>query len=205
MAILTNVTIYYPHLDPARPHKSEYTESNPTWEIQLRTTDPAEVTRWKEAGVIGRLIKYKDDHEDPNKAGEAILTEDGKKQWRANLRKRSLTSDMPPKQAKPVEVVDGNKQPLNPRIIGNGSIANVRIFLREYEVKGEKRTAPVLMGVQVTTLVKYEGSSFEQEEFDVAEMHIIENADNGDGEEKFTTSTTPMKTVSAVPATTEVF
>lgn len=174
MPIISNAELHYARLTPDRPQTKDYLGvplENPTWEVQIRTSDPALVSEWKAAGVIAKLIKYKDDYEDPELAGTAILTE-GKKVWRITLRKRSLKEDK--SAANPVEVIDGNKRPIDPSCIGNGSIANVRVFMREYQVKGEARITPVLMGVQLTKLIRYVPVFNSEDDFKVAETTIVE-------------------------------
>lgn len=166
--MLQNAEIWFPRLDPKRPNAT-YNKENPTWELQIRTTDSAQVQEFKALGVVMKPVKYKDDHEDPELAGSFMLTEDGKKQWRVNLRKRSLATDRIT-LAKPVEVINGAMEAIDPKIIGNGSIANVRVFMRD----SEKGPVAVLMGVQVTTLMEYTPSEFEEEEsFTVTETKVI--------------------------------
>ena len=57
-----------------------------------------------------------------------------------------------------VRVVDNNKQPLDPSIIGNGSIANVIVYQYPYDTAGRKGIANSLTAIQVTKLVEYTGS-----------------------------------------------
>lgn len=177
MAILENVNLYYARLDPKRPNNA-YNKENPTWELQIRTSDPAQMQSWKEVGLLPKLIKYKDDYEDAELAGTPVLTEDGKKQWRVNLQKRSKKADGT--AAAPVEVVNGSLEPINPRTIANESKGNVRLFMREYEQNGEKKLAPVLMAVQITHLVEYEPSDYEQEGFNKTTTTVVKAAANND-------------------------
>jgi len=78
-----------------------------------------------------------------------------------------------------VRVVDGNKLPLDPKIIGNGSIGNVMLMLSPYEIKHPKTgkvtksgTSSMLTAIQVTKLVKYEPKpKVDFDAVDTSEMH----------------------------------
>jgi hypothetical protein len=54
-------------------------------------------------------------------------------------------------------VINGKMVPIDPNSIGNGSLANVRIFQYEYtnETTNKKGIASVLMGIQVTKHIVY--------------------------------------------------
>ena len=137
MAIIKNVEMWFAKLDPLRPN-AKYNKDNPTWELQIRTTDKAEKATWVEMGL----------------AVKAILPDDGAPYWRVNLRKKSIKSSK--EAAAPVEVLDADLNPLDPNTIGNGSIGNLRIFQYEYpKADGSRGLACVLMGVQVITHVMY--------------------------------------------------
>ena len=137
MSILNNCELWWPKLDPKRPN-ARFNKERPTWELQLRTSDISQKKQWE-----AEKLKVKTE----------VDEDTGKPVFVANLRKASIKSDG--SAADPVEVLDGNLEALNPRRIGNGSIGNVRLFQYEFELNGTKRTASVLMGVQVTTLKEY--------------------------------------------------
>ena len=142
MAIIKNCVIFHTKLDPKRP-SSKMAPKNPSWELQIRTSDPKQRDEWKAQNLKPKLLVHgKGDNE-----GEPVLTENGEKQWRVNLKRRSLGKDGE-KVAAP-EVVDGNLNPIDPNTIGNGSIGNIRVF--QYESKREESpgTVSVLMGVQL--------------------------------------------------------
>ena len=178
MAILNDVAVFFVRCNPERPNAT-FSKKNPKWEVQLITTDPAKREEWASHGLKPRLMVYKEG--DP-KEGEPILTEDGKKQWRLNLSKNSLKEEKGVMvAAKPVEVVDGNREPVDPDTIGNGSICNVRVYLYEYDSAkkpGTKEIGHILMGIQVTTHVVYTAKP--KEEFGKAETKRIVPAAQGE-------------------------
>jgi len=86
------------------------------------------------------------------------------------LKKKALKADG--SEAAKVGVVDANKQPLDSKIIGNGSTGNIIVFQRPYEIKApngkvtKSGTSTMLTKVQVTNLVKYERKSDNFVDFD---------------------------------------
>ena len=151
MAILKNVEIWHPRLDPRRPN-DRFNKLNPTWEVQMRTTEKSVKKEWEEMGLFVK----------------AIVPDEGKPYWRVNLKKKTGKTDGT--KSKPVKVIDGKMNELDPNTIGNGSIANVRVLQREYTRPGteEQAIATTLMGVQVTRLVPYNfeaGEDFQEDDF----------------------------------------
>jgi hypothetical protein len=139
MPILKECEIFYLKADPAFPNK-KYDKLNPTWEVELRTTDPAKKKEWESYGVTVK----------------SVIPEDGDKPYyRAKVRKKFFKKDG--SKSGVVEVVNGKMAPLDPNTVGNGSVANIRIFQYEYpKPDGSQGQACVLMGVQVVRLIKYE-------------------------------------------------
>lgn len=86
------------------------------------------------------------------------------------LKKKALKADGT--EAAKVDVVDANKQPLDSKLIGNGSTGNIIVFQRPYEIKApngkvtKSGTTTMLTKVQVTELVKYERKSDNFVDFD---------------------------------------
>ena len=123
-------------------------------------------------------MKYSDSYEDEDKQGTPMLTEDGKKQWRVNLQKRSRKEDkaiaaVDWEHSKPVRVCNGAMDDIDPRSIGNGSIANVRIYQYEYKDKdGKDSVGNVLMAVQVIKHVVYKPAP-RDDDFEMAETETI--------------------------------
>ena len=153
--ILENVELWYTKVNPKRPNR-KLNKENPTWEVQLRTTDK----------------EVKKDWESKNLNVRAIVPDDSEPYFRVNLKKRSLKADGDP--ADPPELVDGKRQPVDPDTVGNGSIGNVRIWQREYTDKvGKKGVASTLMGIQLTKHIIFE-QKFVQEEFGETDTEVVE-------------------------------
>jgi hypothetical protein len=86
------------------------------------------------------------------------------------LKKKAFKADGT--EAAKVRVVDANKQPLDSKLIGNGSVGNVMVMQRPYEIKlpngkvSKSGITTTLTAVQVTNLVKYERKSDNFVDFD---------------------------------------
>lgn len=181
MAILKDVEVYYVKCDPNRPSK-QFSPDNPRWDVQIITDKPEKKEEWIELGLKPKLMIYKEG--DP-KEGEPILNDEGKKQWKLSLSKNSLKKEngvMVP--SSPVNVVDGNKDPVDPNTIANKSLCNVHVFLYEYPSKKKPGTIAighVLMGIQVLTHIVYTAKP--REEFEQAQTtRIVPKVDDDDGE-----------------------
>ena len=167
MAILKNVPMKWVKLDPAKP-AAAFGDGGPKWEFQAETFDKAQAEEWKKNNLKVKLIEV-----------------DGKMAWKMSLRKPTTKKDGTANA--PVKVVNGFLQPMDPNTIGNGSVCNARIFQYDYEIKakdgkaGVKGISTMLMEVQVTKFVKYEPKQGEQ--FEAANMEIVEIADNLNQEE----------------------
>ena len=144
--ILKNVSLYWAKLNPEKPVSPFGTEQ---WEITVQ----ADKKRSKELEAFG---KVKDGFD---KGTVAI-----------NLKKKAQKKDG--SAAAPVRVVDSSKQPLDPKVIGNGSVGNVMLMLKDYEIKApngkvtKSGTTVTLTAVQVTELVKYEPKNSNFVDFD---------------------------------------
>ena len=149
MALFKNCEVFYVKCDPTRPNP-QLSKENPTWEVQLRTTNPEQRDEWLAGGLRPKLIVGKPGTEDE---GVAIL-HNGKKQWRVNLKKKSKKRDGT--DSSPVEVVNGALQAIDPNTIGNGSICHVQVWQYDYKnAAGEKVVASVLTGLQVKRHLVY--------------------------------------------------
>lgn len=78
-----------------------------------------------------------------------------------NFRKKAEKADGSPAQK--IRVVDTEKEPLDPKTIGNGSKGNVMLMLKDYEIKHPKTgkvtksgTSAMLTAIQITDLIIYE-------------------------------------------------
>lgn len=156
MAILKNVELFYPRLDPKKPN-AKFNKEQPTWEVQIRTRDKKVKAEW-----VALNLKPK-----------TVEDDDGKVFYSVTLRKKSKKKDGEPNQ--PVKVIDGGLNDINPMSIGNGSVANVRIF--QYEYGDEGKIASMLMAVQITKLNEYIPKASD-DEFEMTETEIIRVADS---------------------------
>lgn len=183
MAIIRNVAIYHAKLDPKYPNAT-FNKNNPTWELQIRTADPAQKAEWDAAGLKPKLMVYKEDTKDKDGediGGLPILNENGKKQWRVNLKKKSINKEG--NKADPVEVKSHDLKPVDPRSIGNGSIGHIRLF--QYDYKNEKPgeatktgKASVLMEIQLKKHIVYVPKP--KEEFGAEEGETIVPEEEGE-------------------------
>jgi hypothetical protein len=88
------------------------------------------------------------------------VKDQGNGKFSLNLKKKALKADG--SEAAKVQVVDAFKQPLDSKLIGNGSKGNVLLMLKPYELKGptgkvtKSGTTVMLSKVQVTDLIKFE-------------------------------------------------
>jgi hypothetical protein len=134
--ILEKCELWYPCLDPKRPNK-KFDKENPSWEVQIRTTDKKQRKEWEEANLNVHTIVPEDD--DVN---------DGKPFFLVYLKKRITRKDGLP--ALPVEVLDAKLEPVDPNSIGNGSIADVRLYQYSYPTPaGGTKTSSILLGLQL--------------------------------------------------------
>jgi len=155
---IENAEIWYPRLDPKRPN-SKFNKENPTWEVQLRTTDKEEMKRWK---ALSLRVK-------------PVMPDEGEPYFACNLRKRSKKRDG--SSANAPKVVDHKLDELDPRTIGNGSKGNIRVY--QYESTYDGSTVSMLQAVQITEHVVYEPVERDPEDdFQVTKGKVI----NANGE-----------------------
>jgi hypothetical protein len=91
-----------------------------------------------------------------------VTDKDGKTtgKYSLNLKKKALKADG--SDAAKVVVVDAFKNPMDSKTIGNGSVGNVLLMCKPYELKApngkvtKSGTTAMLTKVQVTKLVKFE-------------------------------------------------
>lgn len=201
MPMLKNCEIHHVKCDPKRP-SAAFNKKNPTWEVQIRTSDPAQRDEWTAQNLKPKLMVYKDgtkDTEGNDVSGEPIKNAEGKRQWRVNLKKKSITKDG--EKASPVKVVTGDLEDIDPNTIGNGSVANVRIYQYEYKVDEKAGIATVLMGLQLRKHKVYVPKS-RDDDFEADDMETIE-ADDDQDDTGNTASAAPAEapTPSAPPVT----
>ena len=170
MAMLKNVELWWVKCDPKRPEKNQDSSKPDFWSIQIRETDKVRVKELRDLGIPMKAVR-----EDPNDDESPIAF------YRATLRKK--TKNVRGDDLDPVNVVTGQLESLDPRKIGNGSIANVKVFQYEYEFEGKKGTANMLMAIQVTKLNEYVPRD-DEEDFEPADYEVSTVGDrNGDQNE----------------------
>lgn len=183
MAMLKNVELHWVKVDPASPVKNQDADKPDYWEVQVRTTDKAYAAAMIKENIKFKPLKkiVKDDNGEAvtDELGEVVREvvkdENGKPYFTVNLRKKVSKADGSAQT--PVQLVAGDLSPINPKEMGNGSIANVRVFQYEYTYQGKKGIANMLMAIQVTKLVKYEPKPME-DAFEMTDMEVVKIGDN---------------------------
>ena len=180
MAMIKNAAMFFIKCDPKRPD-GKYNKANPSWECQLRTSDPEQRDLWKKMNLNVRLLTKKSEEDGDDDGDDAVkvplLDENGKKQWRVNLKKGSIKKDKTP--ADPVKVINGQLEDVDPNTIANGSIGNIRVFQYEYKLEdGKEGIASMLMAIQVTRHIVYVPKPRE-DDFDTTETEVIHQAPAG--------------------------
>jgi hypothetical protein len=170
MAILKNIEGRWFKLSPNRPAPA-FGDSGPKWEFQAIARTKEQMQEWKDLGINVKPVE-----------------EDGKIVYKARFQRpthKRPKDGKPAEPNEPVEVVSGQLTPLDPQLIGNGSIVNIVIFQYDYEVKSKdgrsskKGKGTMLKKVQVKKLVRYEGTpeeDFEEEDFE--EVEVAEKAES---------------------------
>jgi hypothetical protein len=132
-AIIKDVCLFWAKLDkPVEPFGTLQ------WEIQIRFPKK----RIKEMEQYGKV-------KETDAAGVYSI----------NLKKKAVKKDGEP--AMKVKLVDRTGQEVDSKILGNGSTGNVKVMLRDYEIRGPKGnvtkegTQVMLVAVQVTDLIEY--------------------------------------------------
>jgi len=93
-----------------------------------------------------------------------------------NLKKKALKADGT--DAAKVRVVDASKNPIDSKQIGNGSIGNVMVMQKPYEIKApngkvtKSGISNMLTAVQVTTLIKYVPKNDNFVDFEATESDV---------------------------------
>jgi hypothetical protein len=163
MPVITNAEVFWVKCDPRRPVKN-YNEDGFEWSLELRTKDKLEAERWER------------DFHTKVKLREPKEKEKGGSFYVAYLRKVAyLEEEGVDQMRKPVRVVDANLEPLDPNIVGNGSIANIQVRFREWTFKKNKGTKADLVGIQVTRLIPYVP---EIDEFEETDMVIVDSGNH---------------------------
>lgn len=105
----------------------------------------------------------KDRVEELEQYGKVKPVKDEKNRFQLNLKKKAFKVDG--SEAAKVKLVDTNGDAVDPRTLGNGSTGNVKVMLKDYEIKNKQGkvtktgTQVMLIAVQVTDMVVYEPKS----------------------------------------------
>ena len=171
MAILKNIEGSWFKLVPNKP-AAAFGDSGPKWEFAATARTREQADEWKAMGIS---VKPAEDN--------------GKIVWKARFQRQTYKrakDGAEPEPNVPVEVVSGQMIPLDPALIGNGSIVNIIVFQYDYEIKSKdgkgskKGKGTMLKKVQVVKLVRY--TPTEDEDFEQAEYTEVEPEDSpGDG------------------------
>jgi hypothetical protein len=167
--VLEDVELFFTKIDPENP--TEISQDGKTgWETQLRTTEKAVAKEWRSLSLGVKAVREDKDDEDSKilywkttlrrkefnakntKAIESISDDEG---ISFEAAKRKALKSGEAVASKAPTVIDGDLEDIDPVTIGNGSIANVRVFQYDYTFKGKDGVASVLMGMQITTLMEY--------------------------------------------------
>lgn len=134
--IIKDVELFYTKLaQPANPFGTEQ------WEAQIRTNDKSAADSWKK----DFYLNVKENKEEGY--------------WFSNLTRGLYRKDkgkITDQKNSPPDVVDSQRQPMDPNTIGYGSKGAVRIFQAPYKFNGREGVSTTLSAVQVTELVPYE-------------------------------------------------
>jgi hypothetical protein len=169
LAILKNVAVYFCKL---KKPSAKFDKENPKWELQIRTSDLAKKAELEALGLKPKLMMDSSD--------EPILDENNKKQYRVNLQKGSIKKDGTP--SKPIEVIDGRHNPIDPTSIGNGSIVNIILYQREFkDAAGKDKISNTPTKIQVIKHILYVAPPFE--DFGEEETETILPDTEGDGDD----------------------
>ena len=174
--ILKNAELYYVFINPDRPRKS-FNGKKFQWELQVRTTDKAVRKSWLDMGIELKAVKtVREDKADDESPVKYYCTT-----FRKSAEPRERNGKTVPSQ--PIQVVDGNQREMDAQI-GNGTIANILLYEREYEVGGVKKKGFTPTKIQVRKLFEYKGGDMEEFDEEFETEVVDEDAVGGTEEDK---------------------
>jgi hypothetical protein len=133
-SIIRDVVLNYVKVDPENP-------TDPFGTLQWEAQIVVSADRASELEAYGTVKPLKDD---PSRVS-------------VNLKRKAVKKDGEAND--PVQLVDGKKQRIDPKIkIGNGSVGNVKVYQREYDVAGRQGISTIMTAIQITNLIEYTGS-----------------------------------------------
>ena len=153
MAILLNQEIHFARLTATRFDPNRLDPTKPNWGLQCRTTDKAVRKQWIDMGIKPRTVRVDPADEESDVLYYSVNFR--KNVWKMVKATEERTKNTPP------EVVNGKQVPIDGNSIGNGSIANLKLRRREFELAGVKKVAYTLLGVQVVKHLIYVGEDME--------------------------------------------
>ena len=160
MAVIKNVSVSWVKCDQEHPDMG-YDGDSPAWTVNV-DNPPADIIKlWKDKG-LGGLKTNKD-------TGKEYLV----------LKRKAAPFANGDQKDAPV-VVDGHLKPLDPNIVGNGSIANIQYSTYPWKHRQREGIAADLMGIQVINLIAREGTTMEFEMVDQVVDDAPFDADSDD-------------------------
>lgn len=174
--ILKNQELHFVFINPAKPRKS-FDGKKYQWEFQVRTKDKAVRKQWLDMGLDPKSVRTiradKTDDESP------ILY------YCTTFRKSAEPREKAGKlvQSMPIQVVDGKQRELDVGI-GSGTIANILLYEREYDVGGIKKKGFTPTKLQIVKLHEYKGGDMEDFEDEFETEVIDESAEGGSEDDK---------------------
>jgi len=176
MTIIKDATIFWLKADPNNPVKiGDDNDGNPRmgWEVELRTEDKAEANRWrKEYNATKHVKAVREDKDDEESAVLFYRWKFRRNQFKANGQ-----------ESNPPEVLRGDTGEAfsDPKIVGNGSVGDVRIFTREFTHDGVTKHVHYFLGLSVKELHRYVPQP--KEEFEhVNSMKVVDPDGSDDGD-----------------------
>jgi len=164
MPIMKNVTVYWVKCAVDEPQRYQNKADAPAkWSVQVRTHDKATKTQWEKE--YGMSLK-------PEEGENGIF-------YKTSLSRYAFGAaagggEDPNKPNKPVSVILANGEALDPNTVGNGSIANISMYVKD------DKSSRTLKGIQVTKLIKYEPRD-DEDAFELTDdFEIIEDAGGSD-------------------------
>lgn len=191
--MIKDAELWFARLNPKYPNAT-FNPDNPTWEVQLRTSDITQRDLWKSQNLNVSLLTKRKEGADEDDPKVPQLTEDGKKIYKVNLQRRSLSKDGV--KNSPVKVVNGQLEDVDTDTIGNGSIGNVTVFQYDYTNAKTKQegVAAILKAIQITKhVVSVRGPS--EDDFQPTKTIVIQPKPKEEAE-----STAPKAAGTTVPA-----
>jgi hypothetical protein len=109
------------------------------WDVQVVTNNDATKAQLESAGV-------------KMKSGE-------NKTWYANIKRKAIKSDG--EEMSPPVILNSEKEPLatdKVKSMGNGTTGHIKLFSYDWDVGGKSGTSAMLVAIQVTDYIAYEGA-----------------------------------------------